>query len=195
MTNTREIDDYLSELRRCLGPVTLAEREEILREIQAHIRDAAEQNSPAPASDVLARLGPPAELAAQFRDGLLIRRASRSLSPFLLLRGALRIAATGMAGTIVFLAALIGYTLGAGLVVGALLKPFFPSNVGVFVNQSRSVTDGLTSATTVSTPHEILGIWGIPVFLVLGSLTLLATTMLIRGVLRESQRLRFRLRS
>lgn len=193
MTDASAIDTYLRELRRCLGPVTLEEREEILREIQAHIRDAAEQG--AAAGDVLARLGPPAELAAQYRDGLLIRRASRSLSPLLLLRGALRIATTGMTGTIVFLAALFGYTLGTGLVVGALLKPFFPSNIGVWVNQSRTVTEGFTSTTTRFTPHEILGIWAIPLFLVLGSLTLMATTILIRGVLRGSQHLQLRLRS
>lgn len=191
MTDTRAIDSYLDELRKHLGPIALTDREEIVREIQAHIRDSAELGTPL--VEVLARLGPARELAAQYRDGLLIRRASRSLSPLTLLRGSARMATRGVAGTIVFFAGLLGYTAGAGMVLSALLKPFFPANVGVWLNQSRTVTEGLTSSTTASTPHEILGIWAIPVFLTLGSLTLLATTMLIRSVLRESQRVQFHL--
>ncbi len=199
MTDTHEIDIYLSELRRHLGPVTLDEREEILREIQAHIRDAAEQD--APVGSVLARLGSPAELAAQYRDGLLISRASHSLSPVTLLRGAARMATRGLAGTIIFFAGLFGYTAGAGMVLGALLKPFFPDHVGVFASQTLStktlsVHDQVQHVTTyTSTPHEILGMWTIPLFLAVGSLTLLATTLLIRGVLRGARHVQIRLQA
>ncbi|HZB89217.1 MAG TPA: hypothetical protein VE291_11195 [Terracidiphilus sp.] len=196
MTDGREIENYLSELRRHLGPMTLDDREEIVREIQAHIRDAAEQNG-ASADDVLARLGPASELAAEYREGLLIRQASRSFSPLTLLRGALRAATKGVAGTMAFLAGLIGYTTGVGFVLGALLKPFFPDKVGVFVQQTHSASEtvGATVASiTANGPrHELLGLWAIPLFLVLGSLTLLATTVLIRSVLRESRQWQLRL--
>jgi len=36
------IQSYLTTLRLHLGPLTLAEREEIVREIAAHVRDSAE---------------------------------------------------------------------------------------------------------------------------------------------------------
>lgn len=196
MRDGNEVEIYLSELRKHLGPMTLDEREEIVREIQAHIRDAAEQSGTS-AEDVLRRLGPATELAAQYREGLLIRQASRSFSPLTLLRGALRVATKGMAGTMVFLAGLIGYTTGAGFVLGALMKPFFPNNVGVFTAQSHSVTETVgstvTRMTTSGPRHELLGMWAIPLFLVLGSLTLIATTLLIRSVLHESRQWQLRL--
>ena len=202
MTDTCDIGNYLSELRRNLEPATLDEREEILREIQAHIRDASEQGTSA--GEVLARLGPPEELAAQYREGLLIRRASRSFSPLTLLCAAARVATKGAAGIVVFIAGLLGYVLGIGLMVGALLKPFFPGHIGVFVSESTSSQAQImqpdpqvvqTITATSARSHEILGIWVIPVFLVLGALALLATTLLIRAVLRLSHRWQMRLQS
>jgi hypothetical protein len=43
MTPEMQIDSYLTALRLHLGPLTIAEREEIVREITAHIRDSAEE--------------------------------------------------------------------------------------------------------------------------------------------------------
>ncbi len=87
MKQETELDSYMSSLRGHLGPMALGEREEILCEISAHIRDSVEQSN-LTVEAVLERLGPPDELAAQYRDGLLIRIASQSASPVLLLRAA-----------------------------------------------------------------------------------------------------------
>ncbi|MGC2613029.1 MAG: hypothetical protein WA354_03285 [Terracidiphilus sp.] len=78
--DTRQIDTYLASLRTHLGPMTLSERDEIIREISAHIRDSAEESGVS-LETVLARLGPAEQLAAQYRDGVLISNASRSISP------------------------------------------------------------------------------------------------------------------
>jgi uncharacterized membrane protein len=120
------IDEYLTALRTHLGPITLSEREEIVREISAHIRDSAEEQG-ASVADVLARLGPAEALAAQYRDGLLIRRASRSISPILLMHAAMRLATKGVFGVIVFFAGLFGYGIGGGCVLSALMKTVFPA--------------------------------------------------------------------
>ena len=56
MTEQQQIDQYLSVFRSNLRSVTLGEREEILREIGAHIRDSVEEGSTDVAS-VLERLG------------------------------------------------------------------------------------------------------------------------------------------
>src|ERR1035438_3624083 len=101
MTTEMQIDNYLTTLRLHLGPLTIAEREEIVREIAAHIRDSAEESG-ATVETVLARLGPAEELAAQYRDGLLIRKASRSISPLVLLRAPLRLATKSISGSAVF---------------------------------------------------------------------------------------------
>ena len=97
MTTELQLDNYLTHLRLHLSPLTIADREEIVREIEAHVRDSAEESG-ATIGAVLARLGPAEALAAQYRDGLLIRAASRSLSPLVLLRATIRLASKGIFG-------------------------------------------------------------------------------------------------
>jgi uncharacterized membrane protein len=171
---TQSIAAYLAALRSQLAPITLSEREEILREIAAHIRDAFEAGTPI--DTVLDRLGTPSELAAEYRDGQLIRAASRSLSPLTLLRATLRLATKGITGILVFFCALFGYFTGGLLVIAAMVKPFAPSHVGFF------------RPTTAGTQHDLLGWWIMPLSLFGGALLLILTTVAIRGFLRLSQR-------
>ena len=67
----------------------LTERDEIVREISAHIRDSAEESGVS-VETILARLGSAEELAAQYRDGILIRQRQPQHFAVTLLRGALR---------------------------------------------------------------------------------------------------------
>ena len=182
------IESYLTTLRLHLGPLTLAEREEIVREIAAHVRDSAEESG-ASVESVLARLGPAEDLAAQYRDGLLIRQASRSFSPLVLLRATLRLATKGISGIVVFSCGVFGYSMGGGLVLTALLKPIFPANTGVWFNDEQLVSSGVLFPAPAPPAHEILGMWYIPLALTAGSLLLLLTTFAIRRSLRVSQRL------
>jgi uncharacterized membrane protein len=187
MTTEIQIDSYLTALRLHLGPLTIAEREEIIREINAHIRDSAEETG-ASVETVLARLGPAAELAAQYRDGLLISQASRSFSPLVLLRAALRLATKGVFGFVAFFLGLFGYTMGVGLVLTALLKPIFPANTGVWFVNGHFHSAGSMFPGPPPNVHDVLGLWYTPLALTLGSLTLLLTTFLIQTSLRVSQR-------
>ncbi len=186
-----QMETYLSSLRAHLGPVTLGEREEILREIEAHVRDAQEEPG-ATLHNVLTRLGTPEQLAAQYRDGMLIREASRSYSPVTLLRGALRLATSGLSGIVVFFAGMIGYAVGGGFVLSAMLKPVFPGNTGVWVHDGQLVDFG-THFPAPPGAHEVLGNWYIVVSLILGSLLLLGTMYLIRATLRLSKSAQMRL--
>jgi hypothetical protein len=183
-----QVDRYLTTLRANLPALTIAEREEIVREITAHVRDSCEQRG-ASVETILAGLGSAENLAAQYRDGLLIGRASRSLSPLLLLRATLRLASKGIAGTVVFFLGLFGYALGGGLVVTALVKPIFPANTGIWLDGSGDFKDlGIMFPPSNANVHVIAGLWYIPAALAAGSLTLLITTWAIRTFLRFSQR-------
>ncbi len=187
MTTETQIDSYLTALRLHLGPLTIAEREEIVREINAHIRDSAEETG-ASVETVLERLGPAKELAAQYRDGVLISQASRSFSPIVLLRGAMRLATKGVFGIVAFFLGLFGYTMGVGLVLTALMKPIFPANTGVWIEDGHFLSAGSRFPAPPPNVHDILGLWYVPLALTLGSFTLLLTTFLIRTSLRVSQR-------
>lgn len=186
-TNTLQIDTYLSSLRTHLGPMTLSERDEIVREITAHIRDSAEESGVS-VDTILARLGSAEELAAQYRDGMLIRQASRSISPVTLMRGALRLATKGVSGVIVFFVGVIGYAMGGGMVLSGMLKPILPRNTGMWVQDGHLLAYGTQFPAIGPPAHEVLGMWYIPLMLTVGSITLLTTTMVIRTSLRTSQR-------
>jgi uncharacterized membrane protein len=186
MTNESAADRYLAELRSHLGPLTLAEREEILREIAAHIRDSAEESGGG-VEAVLARLGPPGRLAAEYRDGLLIRQASRSFSPLRLLRGSLRLATKGFFGALVFFCAVIGYAVGGSLILSAFLKIFLPANTGVWMIGSHLAESGTLFPAPGPPAREVLGYWYIPLVLTAGAPLLIATTWAIRLCLRTSR--------
>ena len=192
MIQTIQFDTYMSSLRSHLAPMTHAEREEIMREISAHVRDAVEQSG-CNAEEVLARLGSAEDLAAQYRDGLLIRRASRSISPLLLLRAALRLATKGISGMIVFFASVIGYVIGGGFVLSAFAKCFFPAHTGVWVSGGELVSSGTQMYIPAPPAHDVFGWWYVIVFLTLGSLLILLTTFVIRRSLRISQALQSKL--
>jgi uncharacterized membrane protein len=192
MSTEHQIENYLAKLGVHLGPLTLAEREEIVREIRAHIRDSVEETG-ATVDTVLARLGSPAALAVQYRDGLLITKASRSFSPITLLRATLRVATKGVAGVVVFFLGVFGYACGGGLVLTALVKPILPGNTGVWVEDGHFSSSGVLFPPPPPPAHEILGMGYILIALVVGSLTLLLTTWAIRMFLGFSQRVQAKL--
>jgi uncharacterized membrane protein len=186
MTAETQIDSYLTALRTHLDTLTIAQRGEIVREIAAHIRDSAEESG-ASVESVLARLGPAEELAAQYRDGLLIRQASRSNSPVVLLRATLRLATKGVFGILVFFLGLFGYMMGGGFLLTAVLKVFFPANAGMWFKDGYFLFWGASNTPPGPPAYEVLGFWCIPLSLFVGSLILVLTTAAIRACLRLSQ--------
>jgi len=187
MIAEQQIDSYLAALRAQLGPMTLNDREEIVLEISTHIRDSAEQTG-AGIDTILTRLGPPAEIAAQYRDGLLIRTASRSISPIKLMRGALRLATKGVFGIFVFFVGMVGYAIGGGLALSGMLKPILPANTGLWMRDGRVIESGTIFPHPPPPAYEVLGLWYIIIAITLGSLTMLLTSFLIRTALRISQK-------
>jgi len=182
MTPEIQVNDYLARLRASLTGMTVAEREDIVEEIHMHIRERS-SDSRTSVETVLAGLGPADDLAQQYRTGLLVQQARTSLSPVVILRAALRWAATGVEGFIVFVIALIGYMMGVSFLLLALIKPFFPRNTGLWVGPDQfnfSFRLGATMTNPASPVHEVLGWWLIPVCLVVGSLSLALTTKLLQ---------------
>ena len=182
MTPETQINDYLEQLRNALTGMTVSEREDIVEEIHMHIRERI--GDPAASLDaVLAGLGPAHELAQQYRTGLLVQRAQRSISPLVILRAALGWATTGVAGFMAFVIAMVGYATGVAFLLFALMKPFFPAYTGLWVGPGQfnfSFRMGATMTNPASPVHEILGWWLIPVCLTAGSLSLVVTTKLLQ---------------
>lgn len=187
MTTDAQINNYLAQLRKSLSGMTVSEREDIVEEIRMHIRERL-GDSQVGLDSIMAGLGPAEALAEQYRMGLLVQRAQKSISPLVILRAALRWATMGVGGFLVFCIALIGYATGVAFLLLALMKPFFPVNTGFWVGPDQfsfSFRMGATMTNPASPVHEVLGWWLIPVCLVVSSLSLALTTKLLQFLLRR----------
>jgi hypothetical protein len=74
------------------------------------------------------------------------------------------------------------------MVLSGMIKPIFPAHTGMWLRDGQLVAFGTQFPRIGPPAHEVLGMWYIPLMLTAGSLTLLATTFLIRTSLRVSQR-------
>jgi CubicO group peptidase (beta-lactamase class C family) len=180
-----QVDSYLRRLRERLPNMSVEDREEIVREISVHIRECVQEPNGS-IDGILRRLGSAEGLASQYGHDLLIRHASRSISPVLILRATLELAKRSIEGFVLFLGALIGYALGGGLVVTAALKPIFPRQVGLWVGPGV-FNFGFHEPLLSDPVHEVLGWWYVPIALCLGCFFLWLTTHGIRWFLRRSR--------
>jgi hypothetical protein len=181
-----EIDSYLRKLRESLPDMSAADRDEIVREISVHIRECVQEPNSS-IDGTLNRLGSPESLASRYGSDLLIRQASRSISPVLILRATLALAKRGIEGMVLFLCALLGYGLGGGLLLTAILKPIFPRQIGLWIGPGV-LNFGFHEPRSSDPVHELLGWWYLPLAFCLGCLFVWLTTHGIRRFLRRSKR-------
>jgi uncharacterized membrane protein len=178
------LETYLDRLRSGLREVSPEYRQDILREIRAHIVDSTEHSSDqAGAVDrVLRLLGAPEELAFRYSTECQLQRASRSFSPWLILRTCWHWAKLGIKGTLAFFVALFGYSLALGFTGAVFLKPLVPSKVGVWVGP-----EGFNVGVPAHPErmHELLGNYFVPVIAAAAFLSAIGTTRLLRWMMRK----------
>jgi uncharacterized membrane protein len=185
MVSNPMVESYFAALETKLADLPRPKREEILRELRAHVWDRLEPISAPIASDysaVLDAMGSPEEIARQYRVELVLQRSAWKISPWGMLRTLSRWTLTGIQGYVVFIVALVGYMLGAGLYLTALLKPLFPRNVGLFTGEYGII---LASFPQPPSGTEIAGPYFIPIAVLAGFLVMLMTTLTIRLVVRK----------
>lgn len=178
LTDTR-VESYLVRLSTALSAVGPAERDEIVREIRAHILDSVSSATDAAAAldRVLRLLGGPEELADRYTTERLLTRAGRSFSPWLLLRTSWHWAKLGIAGTITFFVAFIGYGMALALTVAVFLKPFMPSRLGMWLGP-KTLNVGVPDHPEAM--RELLGHWFVPVIAVAAFAFAVGTTQALR---------------
>jgi hypothetical protein len=183
MTDAR-IENYLNQLQSALRGVPPEYQEDILREIRAHIMDSAEHSPDhAGAVDrVLRLLGTPEELAARYSTECQLQRASRSFSPWLILRTCWQWAKLGIKGVLAFFVAVFGYGLALGFTAAVFLKPFMPSKIGWW---SGPEGFGIIVPDHPEIMHEWLGNSFVPVIAAAAFLSAIGTTQLLRWMMRK----------
>jgi len=182
LTDAR-VETYLSRLAAALAGVAGEEKDEIVREIRAHILDSlSSATDPGGALDrVLRLLGTPEALANRYATESLLTHAGRSFSPWLLLLTSWRWAQQGIMGTITLLVALFGYGTTTTLTVAIFLKPFVP-RVGMWLGP-RSLNVGVPS--NPGEMRELLGQWFVPVIAVCAFAIGVGTTHALRWIIRK----------
>lgn len=186
------IEVYFSELERKMADLPAGDRQEFSRELRAHVLDRLEQVTVASEADcrsVLKALGSPEEIARQYRLERIMKRSPWRISPLAILRTTLRWALTGFQGFAVFMVAFTGYAFALVFYLGALLKPFFPKNVGFHLSPQ-----GFTLAVwPIPQGVFLLDAYFIPICIVVGYLFTLGTTVLIRALVRRVRSLKQRI--
>lgn len=183
----KAIDDYLGTLRRQLRDLMDEDVRDIVEEIHAHILDKTSGDpSPETIASALSALGSPQQLALRYHTDELIERAQLSRSPKLLLRGLVRGASLGLGGAVVFMLSGIGYCIGGMIFVMGLLKAFFPKQAGLNIDYDPPHTwsAGFGASSALHTGHDPIGLWLIPICLVLGGGILFLTFRFSLGMLR-----------
>lgn len=176
-----KVADYLARLNASVGRLPHAEACDLVREIEVHICDKLDgQTDDVAVQCVLASLGSPEELAANYRAELMMVRASRSFSPWKLLRAAANWAKVGAKGVAVFLLALFGYVAGLALTLTVVMKPFLPK-IGLWVGNGNFAF-GMPPGNAT---HELLGNWYIPVVTIMAFGIVIGTTQALRWMMKK----------
>lgn len=174
----KSMEAYLAALRRQLRDLMDEDVRDIVEEIHAHILDRTSgDSSPDQLADTLAALGSPQQLALRYHTDELVQRAQLTRSPALLFRTLLRWAALSVGGMAVFMLSGIGYCIGGILCAMAFLKAFFPRQAGLNIEYSQGhlLSAGFGAGSGPHTGHDPIGLWLIPICLVLGSAILFLT--------------------
>lgn len=187
-----KMDAYLGKLRQGLHGINDANAREILEELRSHIIEKASATgglTEASVEAALTSLGPPGTLAEEYNTDDLLERTHSSSSPIRILHVLFRLASLSVAGFLVLLGTLIGYSFGILCVLCALLKLVHPHTAGVWsipeVTGDTEISVRLGFGPVPQNGHEVLGWWIVPIGLGLGFFCLLLATTFARWCLRQ----------
>ncbi|HVJ27194.1 MAG TPA: hypothetical protein VM493_06600 [Vicinamibacterales bacterium] len=174
---------YLYVLERTLrSSASLAIATDAIREVESHIRDRV-ADSPATPNErdalesILTRLGSPATVARAYSLELMMEEAEVGGRLVAVLRSLFHTATTSLKAFAAALMLFTAYTMGAGFIATALLKPIFPNNVGLWVHEGFSLGAQFPAPPGVT---PLGGYWIIPICMVLGLVILLVTHRMAR---------------
>ncbi|MBC6982084.1 DUF1700 domain-containing protein [Caulobacter sp. 17J80-11] len=154
---TPAAEDFARRLDAGLRGLPADERERIVLEIRGHLAERGEAG--------LAALGAPETLAKTYMEDFRMTQAIAQANPAALLLTILDRAGRNAAAAVIGFVAVTLYLMSAGFLVVAVLKPFFPTHVGLWLDP---FSFGAWVNTATPAGPEVLGWWTIPVGLVLG---------------------------
>jgi uncharacterized membrane protein len=169
------LDTYLAQVTRHLRGLPDAEVREIVAELRAHVLDKVEgQVSPAAIEAAIAELGAPRDIARVNITERVVARAEARTTPLTVLGGVVRLAGLSAYGLFAFLLSFLGYGSAFAFLATAAIKPFAWNHAGLWI--TRNAPDNVIASWHLGITdnpaygHEILGVWIIPIGLVMSVL-------------------------
>lgn len=179
-TGESRVRGYLYVLERSLrSAVSPQLAADAVREVESHIRERVAESPGVPnerdaLEAILSRLGAPTTVARAYSLELMMDEASTGGRLGAVVRTLFHVAGTGLLGFAGALLLFIGYTLGIGFVIFAIMQPLFPANVGLWMHEGVPI--GLGARFPAPAGYELIGgYWIIPLGLTIGLAALLAT--------------------
>lgn len=179
-SSTEKIDLYLKQVRSRLQGISEDQVAEILQELRSHILDRTKGVPGFPDSSVTAAidsLGTPEQIASEYITEQLTARAQATRAPWSVMRVIIRWASLSLWGFLALVVSCAGYLLGAAFLLCALLKPFDPGGVGLWIHSQPFRLSLLVGAANQGPEgRELLGWWIIPIGMVTGLALFVLTT-------------------
>jgi uncharacterized membrane protein len=176
-------DQYFKRLGRELGPLDEQQRRELEMEVQDHLLRSFQEIAGANEAEKLLlaieHLGEPAEFVKPLLADKLLGKASRTLTPKAVFSGLYYYLFGGIKRMLLGLLFGVGYMLSCGLVIMAVLKPFFPKNIGLLIFADGDWSFGI-KIHNAGLKTDALGYWIMPLGLLAGMLIYFALTKLLR---------------
>jgi hypothetical protein len=172
-TGESRIRGYLYVLERSMrAAVSVQLARDAVREVESHIRERVAESDGTPnerdaLEAILTRLGSPGTVARAYSLELLMEEATVSGRILPVMRSLLHSAGTGALSFIIAVTLFCGYTVAAAFIAVAALKPVFPQNVGLWLEDGMPRSFGAQfPAPTGMEPAG--GYWVIPIALMIG---------------------------
>lgn len=176
-------NQYFSRINRFSKTLNKDQQEELQLEIQDHLYESFKQETgesePVKLLNAIDKIGDPEEYIKPLVADMLLSSASRTLNPKTIIKGLYYNIFEGIKHLFVSLFFVIGYLIAITFGSMAILKLFFPKNVGFFIYKSGGHAFGIIG-DPINVRTEILGYWIIPIGIVLSLLLYFLLTRSLR---------------
>lgn len=179
-----ELKTYLRRFRWALASLGEGDRDDIVEETRIHVLERTDQGQPL--SQALAALGPAESYARRFIDEMEISDALAGQRPLRVLSVVFTRVHRSFAAALAFLAVLLLALFAIGVASVAVMKPFDPGHIGLWVSIHGDFFFGQSDGQ--GGKHEVLGPWLYPLAVVDVAVAWFAARLILLGAVSNLAR-------